>query len=79
MQTYRIGIQTWGSDGDILPFFGLAKALVNSGHRVTMVVTSVDGKDYRELGRSIGAEVLMVVIAENRVVPTRECLPVGME
>jgi len=60
MQTYRIGIQTWGSDGDILPFFGLAKALVASGHRVTMVVTSVDGKDYRELGRSIGAEVLMV-------------------
>jgi len=60
MQTYRIGIQTWGSDGDILPFFGLAKALVNLGHRVTMVVTSVDGKDYRELGGSIGVEVLMV-------------------
>jgi sterol 3beta-glucosyltransferase len=60
MQTYRIGIQTWGSDGDILPFFGLAKALVASGHRVTIAVTSVDGKDYRELGLSIGAEVQTV-------------------
>jgi sterol 3beta-glucosyltransferase len=42
----RIGLQTWGSDGDILPFMALAKGLADAGHTVTVAYTSVDDKDY---------------------------------
>jgi sterol 3beta-glucosyltransferase len=45
----RIGIQTWGSDGDIRPFVALANGLARAGHRVTLAVTSIDGKDYSML------------------------------
>jgi len=57
---FHFGIHTWGTDGDILPFFGLADGLVRAGHRVMLAVTSVDGKDYHALGQRIGAEVMMV-------------------
>lgn len=42
----KIGIQTWGTDGDILPFIALAHGLQGAGHQVTIAYTSVDGKDY---------------------------------
>jgi len=42
----KIGIQTWGSDGDILPFMALAHGLQGAGHQVTIAYTSVDNKDY---------------------------------
>ena len=42
----NIGMQTWGSDGDILPFLALAQGLQASGHKVTLAYTSVDNKDY---------------------------------
>lgn len=46
----KIGIQTWGSDGDILPFIALANGLRVSGHNVTVAYTSVDNKDYSFYG-----------------------------
>ena len=36
----RIGLQTWGSEGDIRPFASLASALAARGHEVTLVTTS---------------------------------------
>lgn len=42
----KIGIQTWGSDGDILPFMALAQGLQQAGHQVSVAYTSVDNKDY---------------------------------
>ncbi|HWT72018.1 MAG TPA: glycosyltransferase [Oxalicibacterium sp.] len=42
----KIGMQTWGSDGDILPFMALAHGLQGAGHQVTIAYTSVDNKDY---------------------------------
>ncbi len=42
----NIGIQTWGSEGDILPFLALAEGLQNAGHVVTVAYTSVDNKSY---------------------------------
>jgi sterol 3beta-glucosyltransferase len=42
----KIGLQTWGSDGDILPFLALANGLATAGHEVTLVYTSADNKDY---------------------------------
>jgi hypothetical protein len=53
----NIGIQTWGSDGDILPFVALAGGLRSAGNQVTLVITSVDGKDYRSLGERLDVRV----------------------
>ena len=47
--TLKIGLQTWGSDGDILPFFALANGLRVAGHDVTVCYTSVDRTDYSAL------------------------------
>lgn len=52
-QSMKIGIQTWGSDGDIRPFIALAGGLSSAGHEVKLVVTSVDNKDYTTFGKSL--------------------------
>ncbi|MFI3219851.1 MAG: glycosyltransferase, partial [Methylococcales bacterium] len=44
----NIGIQTWGSNGDIRPFIALADGLKNAGHNVTLVVSSIDNRNYQE-------------------------------
>lgn len=54
----KIGIQTWGSDGDILPFIALAKELQFAGHQVSMVYTSVDNKDYTSLSATSGISLV---------------------
>ena len=45
----KIGLQAWGSEGDIQPFTALAAGLVKAGHSVTLVVTDNIGRDYRDL------------------------------
>ncbi|MGD9826996.1 glycosyltransferase [Desulfobacter sp.] len=45
----KIGLQTWGSDGDIRPFMALAGGLSTAGHDVTVAFTSVDNKEYSSL------------------------------
>ncbi len=57
---HHIGLQTWGSDGDIRPFFHLAATLRARGNRVTLLATSVDGKDYQELAIRSGVEYAAV-------------------
>lgn len=44
----KIGLQTWGTDGDFMPFLALAIGLKDAGHEVTLAYTSVDGKDYSD-------------------------------
>jgi len=44
----KIGIQTWGSNGDIRPMIALANGLQEKGHTVTLVVTSLDNRNYSE-------------------------------
>lgn len=56
----KIGLQTWGSDGDILPFLTLANGLVAVGHNVTVAYTSVDGKDYSSQGEMGGFRTIKV-------------------
>jgi UDP:flavonoid glycosyltransferase YjiC (YdhE family) len=50
----KIGIQTWGSEGDIRPFAALATALASSGHEVTLVATDIAGQTYDDLARQGG-------------------------
>jgi len=42
----KIGIQTWGSNGDIRPMLALADGLQKAGHQVTLVVSSIDNHSY---------------------------------
>jgi sterol 3beta-glucosyltransferase len=50
----KIGMQAWGSEGDIRPFTALAAGLVSSGHEVTLTVTDNEGRDYSSLARRYG-------------------------
>ncbi|MFH0963052.1 MAG: glycosyltransferase [Planctomycetota bacterium] len=65
----RIGIQTWGSAGDIRPFIALSAALRSAGHDVTLVVTSVDDADYSDLCRPLGLRPLLVPKRTNADLP----------
>ncbi|MEW6368855.1 MAG: glycosyltransferase [Acidobacteriota bacterium] len=39
----RIGMQTWGSEGDARPFLALGLGLARAGHRVTLAISCPDG------------------------------------
>jgi sterol 3beta-glucosyltransferase len=56
----KIGLQAWGSEGDIQPFAALAAGLVRAGHEVTLVATDNAGRDYSGLGRRFGYRVISV-------------------
>jgi UDP:flavonoid glycosyltransferase YjiC (YdhE family) len=50
----RIGIQTWGSEGDIRPFMALGHALARRGHEVELLYTEIAARRYEEVARSLG-------------------------
>ncbi len=50
----KIGIQTWGSNGDIRPMLALADGLQKAGHRVTLVVSSIDNQNYQGICDQLG-------------------------
>ncbi len=50
----KIGIQTWGSNGDIRPMLALADGLQKAGHSVTLVVSSIDNRSYLETCEQLG-------------------------
>ena len=59
----RVGIQGWGSEGDVRPLVALAGRLRREGHMSRLVLTPIDGKDYSALCRSLDVPL--------RVVPER--------
>jgi sterol 3beta-glucosyltransferase len=50
----KIGIQTWGSNGDIRPMLALADGLQKAGHQVTLVVSSIDNHSYHKICEQMG-------------------------
>ncbi|MDP6491228.1 MAG: glycosyltransferase [Kiritimatiellia bacterium] len=52
----RIGIQTWGSAGDIRPLIALAGGLRGAGHDVTLAATSLQNRDYSDLCGAVNVE-----------------------
>lgn len=56
----KIGLQTWGSDGDINPFIALAGGLAARGHEVTLAITSAERKDYGGYGERLGFRIVEV-------------------
>ncbi|WP_198159270.1 glycosyltransferase family protein, partial [Methylomonas lenta] len=45
----KIGIQTWGSNGDVRPLLALADGLQQAGHQVALVVSSLDNQSYQAI------------------------------
>jgi sterol 3beta-glucosyltransferase len=63
----RIGIQTWGSEGDIRPFIALGSALTARGHHVELVYTEIGDRRYEAVARALGFSARAVaspVVAE---------------
>lgn len=56
----KIGLQTWGSEGDIRPFTALAAGLVRAGHEVELVATEVAERDYSAVATKHGFRLRMV-------------------
>lgn len=61
----RIGLYTWGSEGDVRPFVALAAGLTRAGHDVSLGYVAIDGRDWgptcTPLGfasRAIGPETM---------------------
>ena len=66
----KIGLQAWGSEGDIQPFTALAAGLVQAGHDVTLLVTDNIGRDYNGLAQRCGYK--LVVVKNPDIVTTPE-------
>ncbi|SDG36925.1 MULTISPECIES: glycosyltransferase [unclassified Duganella] len=56
----KIGLQTWGSHGDIRPFVALAEGLQLAGYEVTLVLTCVDSDAYAALSSPSGVKIRVV-------------------
>ena len=54
LATVNIGIQTWGSEGDIRPFLALGHALTQRGHRVEMLYTEIGERRYEGVADALG-------------------------
>lgn len=58
----RVGIQTWGSEGDIRPFLALAAGLARAGHRVRLVVIGSPHSEYTDAARVAGVDIGIVPV-----------------
>ena len=56
----KIGLQTWGSEGDVNPFIALAAGLVRAGHEVKLYITEVSERDYTAIAKHHGFELINV-------------------
>ena len=50
----RIGIQTWGSEGDVRPFIALGHALTARGHQVELLYTEIGDRRYEAVAEALG-------------------------
>ncbi len=66
----RVGIQGWGSEGDLRPLVALAARLRAEGHAPKLVLTPVDGKDYAPLCRAL--DVPLTLVPESAPVTLQE-------
>jgi UDP:flavonoid glycosyltransferase YjiC (YdhE family) len=56
----KIGMQTWGSHGDIRPFLALAEGLQAAGNDVHLVITCVDNDAYEGMTSASGVKITVV-------------------
>jgi sterol 3beta-glucosyltransferase len=56
----RVGVQAWGSEGDIRPFLALGGGLARAGHDVTLVLSDLTGRRYDRYASLLGVTIRMV-------------------
>lgn len=56
----RVGIQGWGSEGDLRPLVALGARLREAGHEVRLVLSPIDGLDWAPLCRALGLALKVV-------------------
>jgi sterol 3beta-glucosyltransferase len=56
----KIGLQTWGSEGDVQPFIALAAGLTRARHEVTLMVTDVTLRDHSAVAQKLGFSLLSI-------------------
>jgi UDP:flavonoid glycosyltransferase YjiC (YdhE family) len=66
----KIGMQTWGSHGDIRPFLALAEGLQAAGNEVHLVITCVDSDVYRGMASPSGVKI--TVLASPVLTPAQQ-------
>lgn len=59
MAPLRIGIQGWGSEGDLRPLVALAARLKQEGHEPRLVLSPVDGMDWEAVCQTLGLELTL--------------------
>jgi sterol 3beta-glucosyltransferase len=73
----RIGIQTWGSEGDIRPFLALGAALARRGHVVELLYTEISDRRYEDVASSLGFTARAV--ASPIITDSARLFEIGME
>jgi sterol 3beta-glucosyltransferase len=53
----KIGIQTWGTEGDVRPFVALAAGLSAAGHDVTLAVTEITNQQFSAFGERMNFDI----------------------
>jgi UDP:flavonoid glycosyltransferase YjiC (YdhE family) len=69
LKKMKIGIQTWGTEGDVRPFIALSGGLSAAGHDVTLAVTEIMNKKFTSFSEQLGFTIRHVGhidINENR-------------
>ncbi len=56
----KIGLQTWGSNGDIRPLLALSEALQKAGHQVTLAASSIDNSSYTDICQRLAIDYRQV-------------------
>ena len=72
----RIGLQTWGSEGDIRPFVALGHALVARGHQVELVYTEIGDRRYESAAAALGFTARAVA---SPIVDPDRAIEIGLE
>ena len=72
----RIGIQTWGSEGDIRPFVALGHALSARGHQVELVYTEIGDRRYEAVASALGFTARAVA---SPIVDPNRSVEIGLE
>jgi sterol 3beta-glucosyltransferase len=54
LQLMKIGLQAWGSEGDIRPFIALGHGLAKRGHEVELVYTDFEDRQFDSLAATLG-------------------------
>jgi sterol 3beta-glucosyltransferase len=63
----RVGVQGWGSEGDLRPLLALAARLRAEGHSAQLVLTAIDGNDYAPSCRALGVPLQCVPASAPRL------------